>query len=78
MRFVSSAAANQDWGKGTGYGTTLLYVRITTDESVITDIEVLLHGEASGISNAAIKQIPAAIIAAQSVEVDFRFERVQS
>lgn len=62
--------ANQYWGKGTGHGTTPLYVRITLNSGAIADIEILQHSETAGIADAALEQIPAAIVAANSVEVD--------
>ncbi|NLC31894.1 MAG: FMN-binding protein [Clostridiales bacterium] len=56
-------------GEGEGFGGAIL-VSVTVLDGKITDIELLEHSETSGISDAAVEQIPADIIEAQSVDVD--------
>lgn len=45
-------------------------VSVTVDENAITAVEVVEHAETPGISDPAIEQIPAAIVEANSAEVD--------
>lgn len=45
-------------------------VKVTMDGDKIAKIDVLSHNETSGISDPAFEQIPAAIIEAQSADVD--------
>lgn len=56
-------------GEGEGFGGAIL-VSVTVLDGKITDIELLEHSETAGISDAAVEQIPADIIEAQSVDVD--------
>lgn len=56
-------------GVGTGMGGDVK-VKVTMNGDVITGVEILSHHETPSISDAAIEQIPAAIVAANSVEVD--------
>lgn len=55
--------------KGIGLGGDIT-MDVTFDETSITAIELVHHTETPGISDRAIAEIPAAIIAAQSTEVD--------
>ncbi len=56
-------------GKGAGMGGAV-EVAVTVADGKITGIEVTGHQETPGISDAAITGVPAAIIEAQSVQVD--------
>lgn len=47
-----------------------LYVKVTMDGDNIAKVEVVDHKETDGISDPAISQIPEAIVAANSAEVD--------
>ena len=47
-----------------------LKVAVTVEGGVITSVEVVEHGETDGISDPAIEGVPAAIVAANSTEVD--------
>ncbi len=47
-----------------------LKVAVTFEGGNITDVEVLEHGETEGISDPAIEGVPAAIVAANTSEVD--------
>ncbi len=47
-----------------------LYVKVTMDGDTIAKVEVVDHKETDGISDPAISQIPDAIVAANSAEVD--------
>ena len=55
---------------GTGDGMSPIYARVTMDGETISEIEVLGGSETPRIGTLAIDQIPAAIIDAQSTEVD--------
>ena len=56
---------------GTGKGNNGdITVEVTLSADAITGVTVKEHGETAGISDPAIEQIPAAIVDAQSVEVD--------
>ncbi len=61
--------ANEYIGVGKGFGGDVK-VKVTMDGDKIANIEVLEHKETAGISDAAFKDVPAAILAAQSTEVD--------
>ncbi|MBQ7785273.1 MAG: FAD-dependent oxidoreductase [Clostridia bacterium] len=70
-----SALAAADMTPGTYTGTAKgmmegLTVSVTVNAAQIEDIVVTAHGETPGISDPAIEQIPAAILEAQSLEVD--------
>ena len=43
---------------------------LTVEDGAITACEVVSHSETLGICDAALEQIPAAVISAQSAEVD--------
>lgn len=45
-------------------------VSVTVSGGVITDVTVLEHSETAGVSDPAIEQVPAAIVAANSADVD--------
>ncbi len=62
-------AENEFLGEAEGYGGTIK-VKVTMDGDNISKIEILEHSETAGISDPAFTSIPAAIIAAQSAEVD--------
>ncbi|UUX34966.1 FMN-binding protein [Fundicoccus culcitae] len=47
-----------------------LEVEVTIEEGAITAVEVLNHEETEGISDPAIEEVPAAIVEANSTEVD--------
>lgn len=57
--------------EGTGAGLNgTIKVSVTISGGKITDVTVLEHSETAGISDPAIAQIPAAIVEAQSADVD--------
>lgn len=56
-------------GSANGMGGELK-VAVTVEGGKIADVTVNSHKETAGISDPAIEQIPAAIVAAQSTEVD--------
>jgi succinate dehydrogenase/fumarate reductase flavoprotein subunit len=62
-------AENEYLGESTGMGGELI-VKVTLDNDVIKKIEIIKHMETKGIAEPALEQIPAAIVAANSVEVD--------
>ncbi|MED9959052.1 MAG: C-GCAxxG-C-C family (seleno)protein [Christensenellales bacterium] len=62
-------AENEYIGVGEGFGGEVK-VKVTMDGDKIAKIEVLSHSETAGISDPAFTQIPEAIIAANSTEVD--------
>jgi len=62
-------AANEYVGVGTGIADGLT-VKVTVEGDKMTAIEVLAHNETKGLSDAAIAQMPAKILEAQSVEID--------
>ena len=55
---------------GTGDGMSVVNVRVTMDGDAISEIEVIDSFETPRIGSLAIEQVPAAIIDAQSTEVD--------
>jgi uncharacterized protein with FMN-binding domain len=58
-------------GEAIGYNADVpIKVEVTLDGGVIKEITVLEHGETAGLSDPAFEKIPAAIIAAQSTNVD--------
>ena len=67
---AAATAENEFIGEGTGKGGTPIVVKVTMDGETITAIEILEDSETEGISEPAKAQIPAAIIEAQSTEVD--------
>lgn len=57
--------------EGTGAGLNgNIKVSVTVSGGVITDVTVLEHSETAGVSDPAIEQVPAAIVAANSTDVD--------
>ncbi len=57
--------------EGTGAGLNgSIKVSVTVSGGVITDVTVLEHAETAGISDPALEQVPAAIVAANSADVD--------
>ena len=62
-------AEGETIGVGTGMGGEIK-VKVTREDGVITAVEILDHHETPSISDPAIAQIPQAIVAANSVEVD--------
>lgn len=62
-------AANEYIGVGKGFGGDIK-VKVTMDGKNIAKIEVLEHAETAGICDNAFAQIPDAVIAAQSTEID--------
>jgi uncharacterized protein with FMN-binding domain len=56
-------------GEGRGMGGTLT-LKVKMDGSKIAAVEILSHAETPGISDTALQSIPAAIIKAQSTQVD--------
>ena len=55
---------------GTGDGMSVVTARVTMDGDAIAQVEVLGGSETPRIGSIAIEQIPAAIVEAQSTEVD--------
>ena len=51
-------------------GMKPMTVKVTLGETEITSVEVLAHEETPGVSDAALEEIPAAIVTQQSIEVD--------
>ena len=56
-------------GTGSGYGGELK-VEVAVENGEIVDVVVLEHGESDGVSDPAFEQLPDAIIAANSADVD--------
>lgn len=56
-------------GVGSGFGGDLT-VEVTVEGTTITNVEVISHSDTAGISDSAIEQVPAAIVEANSTEVD--------
>jgi succinate dehydrogenase/fumarate reductase flavoprotein subunit/uncharacterized protein with FMN-binding domain len=61
--------ANEYIGVANGIGMNLT-VKVTMDGDKIAAVEILSHNETAGISDGAIEKIPAAIVEAQSTDVD--------
>jgi len=58
-------------GEGMGYNEDVpIRVQVTVVNDEITDIQILEHEETEGFYEPAYEQIPEAIIAAQSTDVD--------
>ena len=62
-------AANEYIGEANGFGGPVK-VKVTMDGNKIANIEVLSHTETAGVSDPAFNTIPAAILEAQSTQVD--------
>ena len=56
-------------GVGEGFGGDIT-VEVTLEGETITNVEVVEHSESAGISDPAIEETPAAIVAANSTDVD--------
>lgn len=56
-------------GTGKSFGGDLK-VAVTVEGGKITKVEVLSHGDTAGVCDAAMEKIPAAIVEAQSADVD--------
>ena len=56
-------------GTGTGHNGDIV-VNVTLNDGVITGVEVVSQAETAGLCDAAMEQIPAAIVAANSADVD--------
>ena len=54
---------------GNGNGGELT-VKVTLDGDAIAAVEILSHNETAGIADAALEQVPAAIVEANSADVD--------
>ena len=65
----SAFAADTLTGNAKGFGGELT-VEVQKDGDKITSVEVTKHGETAGISDPAFATVPAAIVAANSTEVD--------
>ena len=63
------AGENEYIGTGTGVGGALK-VKVTLDNDKISAVEVISHQETDGIGTKAIEDLPAAIVSANSTEVD--------
>lgn len=63
------AGENEYIGTGTGVGGALK-VKVTLDNDQISAVEVISHKETDGIGTKAIEDLPAAIVSANSTEVD--------
>lgn len=70
---ISTTLPNQETrsatGTAQGYGG-LLTVSVTVEGKRIVQVKVTEHSETSGVADAAINELPEAIVAAQSVAVD--------
>jgi len=62
-------AANEYIGESDSFGGKMK-VKVTMDGDKIAKIEVLEHADTAGVSDPAINELPKAILAAQSTEVD--------
>ncbi len=66
---TASAGGSEYTGEGAGFGGPIK-VKVAMDGDKISAVEVLSHGETPGISDPAFSTIPAAIVKAQSADVD--------
>ena len=64
-----TARAEQHTGEAEGYGGPLK-VRVTLNGTDITKVEVIEHSETPGVGTRAIEALPAAIVEADSIDVD--------
>ena len=64
-----TARAEQHTGEAEGYGGPLK-VRVTLNGTDITKVEVIEHSETPGVGTRAIEILPAAIVEADSIDVD--------
>ena len=65
----ATSGVTEHVGEGTGIGGAVK-VKVKKEGDKITAVEVVSHSETPGISDPAIKDIPAAIVKAQSADVD--------
>ena len=65
----SPESDNEFIGLGYGLGGPL-WVKVTTDGTSISDIEVLWNLETPGVGSKAVASLPQAMVEAQSVDVD--------
>lgn len=61
---------NQYEGQGVGKSLSPIVVRVTYADGVIENVEVVSHAETEGIGTMAIDELPSAIVAANSTDVD--------
>lgn len=66
---ASNLAANEKVGVGEGLGGPI-WVKVTTDGSSISNVEITHATETEGVGDAALDNLPAAIVEAGGVEVD--------
>ncbi len=66
---ADGAAVQELVGEGNGFGGPIK-VQVTKEGDKIVDVKILSHGETAGISDNAINNLPGAIVAAQSADVD--------
>ena len=70
---TTETSAKYTAGTYTGVGTGNngdVEVSVVVSDSAITSVEVTKHAEPPGIADPALEQIPAAIVEAQSADVD--------
>lgn len=63
-------ADNQYVGEGYGKSSSPIVVRVTYADGVISNVEVIAHKETPTLSDRAFEQVPGAIVAANSADVD--------
>lgn len=63
-------SANEYIGEGTGRGGTPIKVKVTMEDDVIKNIEVLEHSETAGLSDPAFEQLIPQMIEKNSAEID--------
>lgn len=56
-------------GEGEGFGGTIT-VSVEVVDGKIASVDIVDHGETDGVSDPAIEEIPAAIVAGNSTDVD--------
>jgi uncharacterized protein with FMN-binding domain len=64
-----TAQADQRTGQAQGYGGPLK-VRVTVENGAISNVEITEHNETQGIGTKAIDALPAAMVAANTWDVD--------
>ena len=64
-----TASAEQHMGQAQGYGGPLK-VRVTVENGAISNVEITEHNETQGIGTKAIDALPAAMVAANTWDVD--------
>ena len=48
----------------------MIFVRVTKEGDDITNVEIVEHKETAGLAEPALEDVPAAIVAADSTDVD--------